>query len=214
MKELIKKIPFIYVMIKKIWNPIKVKKAESNFRRLIENNRPIRFVVGASGVFESNWIPSDIEYFNILHKENWKRYFEQSSIDAILSEHMWEHLTLEEGVIAANNCYAYLKPGGNLRIAVPDGFHPDENYIEQVKVGGSGAGADDHKVLYTYKSLSSLFEQAGFKVTLLEYFDEHGKFHAKDWDVLHGKIRRSARFDERNENHKLNYTSIVLDAKK
>jgi hypothetical protein len=37
MKELIKKIPFIYVMIKKIWNPIKVKKAESNFRRLIEN---------------------------------------------------------------------------------------------------------------------------------------------------------------------------------
>ncbi len=44
----------------------------------------------------------------------------------------------------------------------------------------------------------------------LEYFDEHGKFHAKDRDVLQGKIHRSARFDERNEDNKLNYTSIIF----
>jgi predicted SAM-dependent methyltransferase len=214
MKELIKRLPFIYPIAIKIWTVIKVKRAEINFKKLIQNSPQVRLVVGASGIFESNWIPSDIEYFNMLNKYNWEYYFSNNSIDAILSEHVWEHLTIEEGITAANNCYKYLKPGAYLRIAVPDGYHPDENYITQVKVGGSGEGADDHKMLYTYKSLSSLLEQTGFKVSLLEYFDEHGKFHENKWDIALGKIHRSARFDKRNEEGKLSYTSIIIDAKK
>jgi len=210
MKEVIKKIP----LVKKIWNIIRVKIAENNFRKLIKSNKKICIVVGASGIFEPNWIPSDQEYFDILKQEDWKYYFKSNSIDAILSEHVWEHLTLHEGLIAAKNCFAYLKIGGYIRIAVPDGFHPEQSYIDSVKVGGSGAGADDHKVLYTFKSLVSLFEEAGFTVTLLEYFDNNGQFHTKEWDVMEGKIHRSAYFDKRNEDARLTYTSIILDARK
>ena len=36
--------------------------------------------------------------------------------------------------------------------------------------------AANHKALYTYRSLKELFEAAGFRVTLYEYFDEAGQF--------------------------------------
>ena len=80
-------------------------------------------------------------------------------------------------------------------------------------MGGKGSGAR-HKVLYNYESLSSLFERAGFKVELLEYFDSDGEFHYVDWDTDSGKIHRSRRFDKRNKNGALKYTSIILDAHK
>ena len=57
------------------------------------------------------------------------------------------------------NCYEFLRPGGRLRIAVPDGFHPEPGYIEYVRPGGTGIGADDHKVLYNYQSLRKLLEK-------------------------------------------------------
>ncbi len=97
---------------------------------------------------------------------------------------------------------------------MPDGNHPDPEYIAYVKVGGSGAGADDHKVLYTHAGARALFERAGFEVRLLEYFDDAGVFHFNEWAPEDGMIHRSKRFDKRNRRGKLGYTSIVLDAVK
>ena len=71
-------------------------------------------------------------------------------MDAILAEHVWEHLDCFAAIVAAQNCFKYLKPGGYIRVAVPDGWHPDKDYIDYVKPGGWGAGSDDHHVLYTY----------------------------------------------------------------
>ena len=101
-----------------------------------------------------------------------------------------------------------------MRIAVPDGLHPDPAYIDQVKPGGSGSGSDDHKVLYTYKTLSKLLESVGFEIRLLEYFDEEGKFHYSEWSPDDGMIRRSSRFDQRNTVVPNAYTSLILDALK
>jgi len=172
----------------------------------------IRMVVGAGGFFQNGWIPTDIDTLNIARKRDWGKLFRENSIHAILAEHVWEHLTLEDGALTVQNCFMYLKTGGYLRIAVPDGFHPDPGYIDYVKIGGSGPGADDHKVLYTYKSLGALLTQAGFKVNPLEFFDENGNFHASDWNPSTGKINRSIRFDKRNEDGLPHYTSLIVDA--
>jgi predicted SAM-dependent methyltransferase len=59
---------------------------------------------------------------NLLIRSNWVESFGERRIDIILSEHVWEHLTYEEGVEAAEICYDFLKPGGYIRCAVPDGF--------------------------------------------------------------------------------------------
>ncbi len=185
-----------------------------NLKKRIRHSSPLRIVVGAGGLFDPGWIPTDVDVLDILDERHWQRLFRENSIDAILAEHVWEHLTAEQGLLAAENCFHFLRPGGYLRAAVPDGYHPDPAYREWVRPGGSGAGADDHKLLYNHESFGRLFETAGFQVEPLEYFDAGGKFHAVDWDPALGKIERSRRFDERSRDGKLAYTSVIVDARK
>jgi len=175
---------------------------------------PRRVVLGCSGEYQPGWLPTDYDWLNLLIPEHWTRYFEESSVRALMAEHVWEHLTRDEAVRAARQCFRYLEPGGHLRVAVPDGNHPDAGYIEFVGVGGSGPGSDDHKVLYTHDTFRAVFEEAGFVVELLEWFDEDHEFHAVDWDRADGLIVRSRRYDGRNADGELRYTSLILDAKK
>jgi predicted SAM-dependent methyltransferase len=155
---------------------------------------------------------TDIDQLDVLEKKQWENYFSRGSIEAILAEHVWEHLTLEQGIRAAKLCFEFIRPGGRLRIAVPDGLHPDPDYIDSVRPKGRGQGAADHRVLYTWRDLKSVLDAAGFEVKPLEYFDSDGQFHHADWDPVDGMIRRSSRFDERNRDGTLRYTSIIFDA--
>lgn len=180
----------------------------------LARRRPCRVVIGASGMIPAGWIGTEIDDVDLLRPQTWERFFCPGSIDALLAEHVWEHLTAADGVIAAATCFQFLKAGGYLRLAVPDGLHPDPAYIENVRPQGTGPGASDHRVLYNHDSLRTVFEQAGFQVKLLEHFDEKGQFHFEPWDEAAGMIRRSSRFDSRNADGKLHYTSIVLDAVK
>ena len=97
---------------------------------------------------------TDIDMLNVVKEEDWLKYFKPSSISTILAEHVFEHLNESDTGAAIRNIYHFLRPGGIFRIAVPDGFHISAKYIDYVKPGGSGAGAADHKILYTYKTLS------------------------------------------------------------
>jgi len=175
---------------------------------------PLQLVIGAAGVGQAGWLSTDIELLNLLLPETWAEHLSDDSVDALLAEHVWEHLTPEQGVTAARTCFRFLRPGGHLRVAVPDGCHPDASYITMVEPGGTGDGADDHKVLYTHETFQATFEQAGFEVRLLEYFDAGGEFHRADWSPKEGFIHRSAENDRRNQEGKLVYTSLILDAVK
>lgn len=172
-----------------------------------------KIVIGSAGTHFPGWVSTDYPLINLLDENTWAAYMKHDSLDAIMAEHVWEHLTPDDGLKAAKTCFKFLKPGGYLRVAVPDGMHPDKDYIDQVKPGGTGAGADDHKVLYTYDSFSKLFSDAGFNISLYEYFDGKGNFIFNEWDPSMGMISRSKQFDKRNAT-KLAYTSIVLDANK
>jgi predicted SAM-dependent methyltransferase len=183
-------------------------------QRQLRSGAPLKVVIGSSGIGQPGWVATDIEFLNLLRPTDWARYFARDSIAAIIAEHVWEHLTFADGLAGARLCHGYLKPGGYLRIAVPDGLHPDPGYRERVRVGGSGMGADDHKVLYDHLSLSALLCEAGFEVTLLEYFDQGGTFHVRAWDPSDGMVRRSQRFDARNSGGQVNYTSLIVDARK
>ncbi|MEO6001396.1 MAG: hypothetical protein ABIN89_31380 [Chitinophagaceae bacterium] len=191
---------------------LKAIKGSVALKHALKNRPNPRIVVGASGVFQDDWIPTDVHTLNLLKPERWKFFLKENSIESILAEHVWEHLAVDEGTIAAKTCYRYIKNGGYARIAVPDGYHNKKEYINYVKPGGTGDGANDHKVLYTYKTLSKVFTDAGFSIKLLEYFDEQGEFHFTGWDPKKGMVHRSKRFDERNTNNELNYTSLIIDA--
>lgn len=179
-----------------------------SLRRRLQRG-PCRIVIGASGIYEEGWIPTDVEELDLLSDKAWARYLKQESVDAILAEHVWEHLTLAEGRMAAELCYRYLKRGGYIRVAVPDGLHPDEDYRRYIGVEGTAGGPiGAHKVVYTYVTLKEVFESVGFTTRLLEYHDEGGNVHAQEWDSSAGRIHRSGKHDPRG------FVSIILDAMK
>jgi len=175
---------------------------------------PLRIVVGAHDIYEPGWIPTEQESLDLLRPDEWTGLFGGPVIHAILAEHVWEHLTPEQGLVAARTCHRFLEPGGHLRVAVPDGLHPSPEYIRRVEVGGTGPAAWDHKVLYDHRSFAALFERAGFQVEKLEYWDESGHFHAVEWDPAEGLIHRSKRFHRPKKPLPFPYTSLILDARK
>lgn len=181
------------------------------FKRQVRRSNPLKIIVGAGGNHYKGWVSSEINTLNLLKINDWQKYFKAVSINAILAEHVWEHLTEEDGAIAAKNCYEFLKPGGYLRIAVPDGYNPDPAYIQSVKINGNGSGAYDHKVLYNYQTFSALFSKVGFRIDLLEYFDANGEFQFSQWNPEDGLIYRSKRFDKRNADGQIRYNSVILD---
>ena len=177
----------------------------------------MKVILGAGKTNYSGWIATQEAELNLLHKQDFERMFEKRKVSAFLAEHVWEHMTFEEGCEAARNCYEYLEPGGYVRAAVPDANFRNEWYQNMVKVGGNGDPkhpAYSHRIVYDYKSFEAVFKQAGFDVTLLEWCDENGEFHFKDWSAEEGMIGRSLRFDTRNRDGKLGMVSIILDARK
>lgn len=177
----------------------------------------MRIILGAGATHYEGWVSTQKTELNLLSREDFLKRYTPESLDAMLAEHVWEHMDFEEGKIAAKNCYEFLKPGGYLRTAVPDGFFRNEAFINMVKPKGPGPKdhpAYTHKILYNYHLFKEVFESAGFHVELLEYCDEQGDFHYQYWNNADGHIGRSFRYDTRNSLTSLGMVSIILDAKK
>jgi predicted SAM-dependent methyltransferase len=150
---------------------------------------------------------------------------------------VFEHLTRESSQGVWRTSFERLRPGGNLRIAVPDGFHCSEYNGQLTGIMGLEPGAEDHKEFWNYKTLSADLRAAGFDVKCLEYFDEKGVFHKNDWNSNGGEVERSQSgyrglFTEYEkeltkliqavppnlrfqfEGGELSYTSLIVDASK
>lgn len=213
----------------------------SLLRAAARERHPLRVVLGGGHGLGAprGWHLSDVEILDITRPADWKALFGARRIDALLAEHVWEHLPLAPGLEAARLCHSFLRPGGRLRIAVPDGGHPHEEYREYVRPGGQGGGAASHEVLFTVASLVDLLETAGFATRPLEYWDAEGRFHHEPWSTADGSIGRRPRFspdrprfvrerayaafnDESirpkrritSEPWPFNYTSLIVDAVK
>lgn len=177
----------------------------------------MKLIIGAGKTRYDGWIATQEDELNVLEYSNWKNLFDLGSIDAVLAEHVWEHMTYEEGVSAAKNVYKFLKPGGYIRCAVPDKNFRNEWYQNMVQIGGPGPEnhpAFTHKIVYNYKDFTKVFEEAGFKVEILEYCDDDGRFHYKHWNAEDGYIGRSYRYDTRNNENEIGMVSLIVDAYK
>lgn len=163
----------------------------------------IKVIVGAGGTQQEGWISLEHSQLDIRNRDSWLEWFEPGTVDAVLSEHVLEHLYPDEARQAARNIYEMLSPGGYWRIAVPDGNNPDPKYQEGSRPGGPGQDRQrlllylqdrhypDHKVQYSIESLDQLLHRAGFSIHPLEWFDSSGVFHRVPWRTEDGDIRRS-----------------------
>ncbi len=175
------------------------------------SHNEIKLIVGSGSIGFQDWFATDIQFLNVASENDFARLFKVKKIDKILAEHVLEHLTTEQLQSMAENFYKYSTPQINIRIAVPDGYHKNEEYINQVKPHGTGNGAHDHKHLFNYKSLSEIFEKAGFKATPVEYWDENNEFHTNYKNDDKGTVRRSLINDKRNADGIPHYTSLIID---
>lgn len=189
------------------WSKRLTKTIEVTYR--VRTTSPLRVIVGAANTRYPGWVHTDATTLDIRRPRDWRRFFRQASIDRILSEHVLEHLTEAEARTALALSLQYLRPGGVLRLAVPDGYRHDEVYVKEVQPPRAG-----HQQLLNIDSLTEMLRSVGFDVLPLEFFDADGIFHAADWDPADGLIQRSLPFDRQTDFRRgdLYYTSLIVDA--
>jgi len=175
------------------------------------NHPDTKLVIGSSGIAEPGWFETDVLILDVTQEAHFRHFFTGRPIRMVFAEHVLEHLTAEQIELMARNIHKYSGPDVNIRVAVPDGFHADPQYIESVRPGGTGAGADDHKHLFTYRSLPPLFGKHGYRAILLEYWDEDRQFHTTYRNDGKGTVRRSLVNDARNADGRPHYTSLIVD---
>jgi len=187
------------------------KRLQWRLRKEISTARPLRVMLGAGPINQQGWFQTDKDILDVTSPDDWSVLFEPGSIDSLLSEHMFEHLTEDEARSALTECHRYLKPNGLFRLAVPDGYRRDLTYVKEVAPPNDG-----HKMLYNIDTLTALLQSVGFTTTPLEYFDKQERFHAVPWDQNEGMIHRSVRFDSQQSFQRdgLFYTSLIVDARK
>lgn len=69
------------------------------------------------------WLNTDLIYRKneVAYLDAGKKFpLPDESFDYIYSEHIFEHLTLTQGLSMLRECYRVLKPGGHIRLATPD----------------------------------------------------------------------------------------------
>lgn len=85
-------------------------------------------------VSNAQW-PSNIKYFSINRRFPWGN----DSVDCIYASHVLEHLTQRPADYLMAESYRVLKPGGVLRIVVPDLFYHARKYVDNWSDDKSGA---------------------------------------------------------------------------
>ena len=71
---------------------------------------------------------TDLPWFDIQDL-NKMLNFPDKKASIILAEHVFEHLDIEEGYKAIKNLKQILCKNGKIRLAVPDGYHSNQDYI-------------------------------------------------------------------------------------
>lgn len=69
----------------------------------------IKIIIGAGNTSYTGWVSTQENELYLLNRAGFEKQFKEESVDAMLAEHVWEHMTEQEGIQAAKNCYAFLK---------------------------------------------------------------------------------------------------------
>lgn len=165
-------------------------KAPSYISQYLRTHDSLRLHVGCQHHPLDGWLNVDIKPFNsrVTFMDATKPFpLPDKSFDYIFSEHMIEHVTLEEGAYMLQECYRILKTGGIIRIVTPDItllrnllLEPDQRdhaaYIEfskryfnksfvfnEVVVVNNFFRDWGHKFIYDETTLASLLHEVGFR---------------------------------------------------
>lgn len=75
---------------------------------------------------------SNVVYMNV--NKQWSEY-QDNSVDVVYSSHMFEHLSLKTADLYLKESFRCLKPGGTIRVVVPDLYKICKKYILEYETG-------------------------------------------------------------------------------
>lgn len=96
---------------------------------------PLMLNIGCGTDYKKGWVNVDNNSDNNIEKLdlNWDLRnplpFEDNTVDFIFNEHFFEHLEVEEARAAMKDLMRILKPGGVMRVAMPDLEWVVDNYL-------------------------------------------------------------------------------------
>jgi predicted SAM-dependent methyltransferase len=141
---------------------------------------PIRVHLGCGPVYKEGWINIDLarpgRKLDVAWDLRWGLPFEDSSVDAIFSEHLLEHLTWTEGLALLGHCFNALRPGARVRVGVPDlgryvaSYLGRDPLIEACRPGRPTPAmalnevyyCHGHRYMYDTETLTAFLAEAGF----------------------------------------------------
>ncbi|MFK7767052.1 MAG: methyltransferase domain-containing protein [Mariniblastus sp.] len=113
-----------------------------NQKRKIRTTDGQRYLnIGCGRRYHSEWVNLDLESNDpevIRHDITSGVPFDESQFDAVYHSHVLEHLRPQQGIELITECFRVLKPGGVLRIVVPDLERIANLYLEKHQQAWSG----------------------------------------------------------------------------
>jgi predicted SAM-dependent methyltransferase len=180
---------------KRVRNSIKFVKyrwRRFEIRRPVARDEKIKLIVGAAETYQPGWYSTNEQWLDITNRSDWNKVFQgKRLITHVVAEHVFEHLTYDECRQALSNMSAHMMEYARIRIAVPDGYHPDPTYQANVGVGGTGADAVDHKQFLNVDVLSTLLRESGFEPEIIEGYDRKCRLVTTPYSTDDGFIGRS-----------------------
>lgn len=174
----------------------------------------IKLYLGSGKRFIPGFIHIDLDdYPHLAYKHNIADLpmFSDKSVDLIYTSHSFEYFDRQEGEKVLKEWHRVLKPGGILRIAVPDFEAITHVYLKYNKdlehkgILGPLFGRMDikekgknktiyHKTVYDFKSLKKMLQMAGFKnirrydweKTIHKNYDDHSQAYIPHLDKKNG----------------------------
>jgi SAM-dependent methyltransferase len=113
--------------------------------------------------------------------------YDDGQFGYIFSEHFFEHLFLDEAIALLTECFRVLRPGGVIRICVPDAdlrrdYPPEKAGFPYRRMPFTHP--EKHKTRWSIYSLGEALRLCGFRPLPLRYYDRHGAFHDAPPDSL------------------------------
>lgn len=169
---------------------------------------------------------NNLVYMNL--NTSWK--YENNSIDIVYASHLFEHLSLESADLFMKEAYRCLKPGGVIRIVVPDLYQIALQYIDEYNAtingdptkfimwainmhreGQYGSPSFFRKVIYELQGYPHQHKFMYDSKSLTSVFNNHGFSNINAMSYGNSKLINEI---AEVEGTKESYLSVYLEAQK
>lgn len=169
----------------------KINKNKNIVKEIFEKNREKRLYLGCNDKYIDGFVNIDIlenSKADIISDVTKLNEFDNNTIDLIYSSHMIEHVSRYTYKEVLKRWYNLIKPGGIIRLALPDLLALSKYYVEHGNInevrgcmfGGQVNKYDYHYWGHDFNSLKKDLEEVGF-INIKRFNWWEVDYNIKDW---------------------------------